>query len=789
MMSSHTVTIAARELYILPDDVLITPVHELPSNVRAQLQFAEEDFAITRPGSRVPSKVIDKATVDILHEFRSPIIKNFLKARLLVSADSDAAKSIQPTLKIGKRVEQFEIVKPIQAYEDVEVYQVISTDNMPLAFKIARRASDQKASEMIAKESEIIQKLDGKVNPKFWNSGFFDNRLYFTAEWFSGAPVTIVAQEYRNLGILGNQHQLISLCSGIARAYAHLHDQGIIHSDVHPRNVLLNRDGMIKIIDYGLARFVQTHETKKEVHRGGGIAYFFEPEYASARLHGLPLPACNTVGEQYCVATLLYYLITGKHYLQFSLEKHEMLRQIEEDAPLPFEAQKIQPWPQMERVLGKALSKKPTERFLSLWELAEALENLTGEEKSIDKVHTHNKILQKQKSITQQFVRLIEKISHLDTDIPNDFQVGPTASVVHGAAGIAYTLYRLSCLKDEPELLSMADVWNNHALSRSQNYEGFFNDDIQITPKMIGPISLYYNISGIHCVQAMISYAMGDEMSMRKSIEDYVTVASIASNKLDLNFGYAGILLGCSLLMETVRTNEQVQDLGNKMLSDIWTNIDKFDAIGYCPKFSYLGMAHGWAGVLYATLRWCQITEQPFPPSFQERLTQLAQLAEPWGRGLRWKMQQSSDKTSGRTDWTHGLHGKRSSAKYVSWWCNGSAGLLHLWILACKVFGDDAYFKLAEGAAWNTWEDEQGSGDLCCGFAGRTYALINFYKHTGEQQWLQRAKDLAIRATTVTGLEGVYVFSLYKGALGVALLLEDLEVPESACMPFFEKQT
>ncbi|MCL2925967.1 MAG: hypothetical protein MGF17_15510 [Trichodesmium sp. MAG_R04] len=54
----------------------------------------------------------------------------------------------------------------------------------------------------------------------------------------------------------------------------------------------------------------------------------------SHRSQKKPLPKFTKKAEQYCIAALLYYLVTGKHYLGFSLDKQEMLRQIQEEVSL-----------------------------------------------------------------------------------------------------------------------------------------------------------------------------------------------------------------------------------------------------------------------------------------------------------------------------------------------------------------------------------------------------------------------------------------------------------------------
>ena len=63
-------------------------------------------------------------------------------------------------------------------------------------------------------------------------------------------------------------------------------------------------------------------------------------------------------GEQYSLAALLYLLITSDHYLDFRLERDEMVRQVVTEPPLPFAKRGIAPWPDVEAILGRALAER-----------------------------------------------------------------------------------------------------------------------------------------------------------------------------------------------------------------------------------------------------------------------------------------------------------------------------------------------------------------------------------------------------------------------------------------------
>jgi eukaryotic-like serine/threonine-protein kinase len=126
----------------------------------------------------------------------------------------------------------------------------------------------------------------------------------------------------------------------------------------------------------------------------------------------------------------------------------------------------------------------------------------------------------------------------------------------------------------------------------------------------------------------------------------------------------------------------------------------------------------------------------------------------------------------------------------MSGWCNGSAGYVHLWTLAHRLTRDERMLGLAEGAAWNAWESDGPVSTVCCGRAGRAYALLNMFRHTDDDAWLTRARTLADRAAaeSAPGESEGHDDSLYKGRLGSALLAADQAAPHEACLPFFEPE-
>ena len=354
----------------------------------------------------------------------------------------------------------------------------------------------------------------------------------------------------------------------------------------------------------------------------------------------------------------------------------------------------------------------------------------------------------------------------------------PAASLTHGSAGLACALHRIACANDDAELLALADLWSVRAIQEIADESAFSSDDLEIAPER-ALSSFYHGPAGVYAAQALIAQSRSDSAAQCVAAAAFMQACRKPWAALDLTLGRAGALLGCVFLLDALdaappsdgvaSTRDELRGLGNNIFEQLWRIIGAYAPIRESRELSLLGIAHGWAGLLYASTCWCAATGQPVPDALRERLRQMEECAEPAGRGLQWK-------------WD--LAGTGGTSRYMAGWCNGSAGHVFLWTQAYRTLGVRQYLDLAEGAAWNSWETASGNSSLCCGIAGQAYALLNFYRHSGDGIWLRRALDMAGSASSL----GSRPASLYKGDAGIAVLGADLAHPEQARMPMFERE-
>jgi serine/threonine-protein kinase len=349
----------------------------------------------------------------------------------------------------------------------------------------------------------------------------------------------------------------------------------------------------------------------------------------------------------------------------------------------------------------------------------------------------------------------------------------PFSSVTYGSAGIALGLLCIAQREGDAVGLATADAWSCRS-ARERNSDGaFHNADIEITPNTVGHGSPYHSQSGVHATAALIARAMADIPTQMDAAAAFVDAARHPLIGLDLVVGTSSLILGSAILMDAASGLPgdwtYLRAFGEDTLGELWQTLDSKPSIRDSD-IKYLGIAHGWAGFLFATLQWCRISRTAIPNGVIQRLEEMSALSIPAGRGLEWP-------------WVLDVPGDPPA---MSGWCNGSSGQVFLWSLAHKVLADGRWLAMAEGAAWNSWESGDPAPTLCCGLVGRAYALLNFFRHTGDPVWLARARQLADRAARNGAMPPEYPHSLFKGEFGLAVLAADLEVPDEAVMPFFE---
>src|SRR5262249_13508471 len=142
------------------------------------------------------------------------------------------------------------------------------------------------------------------------------------------------------------------------------HEQGFIHRDVKPGNLLLKPDGsseVLKLADFGLARAYRESALSglTVLNTSGGTPQFMPPEQVED-FHSAKPPA-----DQYAAGATLYYLLTGQHVYEPCTSLVELFNCILHDDPIPLRPTASGPAlpPPFAEVIRRSLARRPEERF------------------------------------------------------------------------------------------------------------------------------------------------------------------------------------------------------------------------------------------------------------------------------------------------------------------------------------------------------------------------------------------------------------------------------------------
>jgi eukaryotic-like serine/threonine-protein kinase len=768
---------------VLPDEVVVVPVGELADASRAQLDCDDDDFVVTRPHGRPGSALIDATAVRLVSRFREPqrivdavvgwcadtgvdpegaledafpVFDALYRARLLVEDGSPLAAPTEPVLAPGGEVGPFTVERLVQAVQPTDVYRAESPDG-PVALKLVREPGDTATVGLLDHERRVLERLGGGPAPRVVATGEHEGRAFLASAWLDGAGALFAASELRRRG---DHHRLLELCCTVAETYAALHDAGVIHGDVQPENVLVLADGSVKLVDFALAH-LGDEPPPGDLGRAG-VAYFFEPEYARALLAAERPPDASPAGEQYGLAALLYLMLSGRHYADFTVERTAMMSAIAEAPPVPLHARGADVPPAVEAALAKALRKSPRLRHGSVADLAAALRRAVGERPAR---RAAPKVTARTRDLAARTFALVAPDGALLRDAALR---PPTASVNYGAAGIAYAWYRRALGEGSAEHLAAADAWCLAAERRAaEDGDGaWYEPAIEIGPAEVGACSLFHTTLGVRCVQALVATARDDGGAAQAALAAYVEAARELDPRADLVVGRAGVLLGAALLRDACAAAGRADPadllaLGDALCAELCSEL--------AGEPHDLSVAHGAAGTLHAVLAWSRSPQPEVDDVAREALERLRAEARPADGGGVW--------------WPRTPAGERW---LVPSWCSGTAGHLLLWIAADRRFPGDGHLDIAERAGITTWRSDERQPSLCCGLAGRGYALAALHRRTGDAKWLTRARATCDRAAAAASTVPDAAWSLYKGDLGVALLACELDVPDAARMPLFE---
>lgn len=178
-----------------------------------------------------------------------------------------------------------------------------------VALKALRRGLD--TDDVVRRfhaEREILSSLQHASISRILDGGALpDGRPYLVLDYVKGVPITRYCEE-QHLGIRARATLMID----VARAIAHAHRRLVIHRDIKPGNILVNEQGRVSLLDFGIAKILDPHIVTDLPQTRTGLR-LLTPAYASPEQ--LSEATVTTASDIYQMGLVLYELLTGEQPL------------------------------------------------------------------------------------------------------------------------------------------------------------------------------------------------------------------------------------------------------------------------------------------------------------------------------------------------------------------------------------------------------------------------------------------------------------------------------------------
>jgi HAMP domain-containing protein len=222
--------------------------------------------------------------------------------------------------------------------------------------------------ERFKQELRLARRITHRNVVRTYDLGEVDGVYYITMELVRGTTVATLIREAGRLDVPAT----LTIGKQVCRALEVAHEEGVIHRDVKPQNLLVDPSGFLKVMDFGIARLAEHRSDPGQALTAAGVVVGTPQYMAPEQLFG---EAVDGRADLYATGAVLFECVTGRPVFEAPSLVALLARHLEDTAPNPRTLNPEVP-DSLSVVILRALARRPDDRWPSAAELLRALEGV-----------------------------------------------------------------------------------------------------------------------------------------------------------------------------------------------------------------------------------------------------------------------------------------------------------------------------------------------------------------------------------------------------------------------------